>query len=52
MIPNIINPINASSDYYNCLSLIPQKIGFKMAFLNLVTLLPKIDEIRYWDIRF
>mgnify|MGYP002803374739 FL=1 len=47
MTPNVVNPINASSDFYNCMSLIPKKRGFKMAFLNIVTLLLKIDEIRY-----
>ena len=45
MIPDVVIPNNASSDFYNCLRSIPKKRGFKMAFLNMVTLLPKIDEI-------
>ena len=46
MIPDVVIPNNASSDFYNCLLSILKKRGFKMAFLNIVTLLPKFDEIQ------
>ena len=38
---------NGSSDFLSSLDSIPNKRGFKMAFLNIVSLPPKIDEIRF-----
>ena len=38
---------NASSDFFTSLNSIPNERGFKMAFLNIVSLTKKIDEIRY-----
>ena len=38
---------NVSSDFLSCLDSIPYKRGFKMAFLNIVSLARKIDEIQY-----
>ena len=38
---------NVSSDFYTCLNSIPKERGFKMAFLNIVSLPKKIEEIRY-----
>ena len=38
---------NVSSDFLSNLDSIPNKRGFKMAFLNIVSLPRKIDEIRY-----
>ena len=36
-----------SSDFLVTLSSIPNERGFKMAFLNVVSLLKKIDEINF-----
>ena len=47
IIPSVVNSKNVSSDFYTCLSSIPKERGFKMAFLNIVSLPKKIDEIRY-----
>ena len=47
MIPIVDNSNSVSSDFYACLSSIPKKRSFKMAFLNIVSLPKKIDEIRY-----
>ena len=47
MIPSVDNSDNVSSDFHTCLSSIPKERGFKMAFLNVVSLPKKIDEIRY-----
>jgi hypothetical protein len=47
MIPSVDNSNNVSSDFHTCLSSIPKERGFKMAFLNVVSLPKKIDEIRY-----
>ena len=38
---------NVSSDLLTSLNSIPNEIGFKMAFLNIITLPSKIDEIRH-----
>ena len=38
---------NVSSDFFTSLNSIPNERGFKMAFLNIVSLPKKIDEIRY-----
>ena len=38
---------NVSSDLLTSLNSIPNERGFKMAFLNIVTLPNKIDEIRH-----
>ena len=38
---------NVSSDFCTSLSSIPKERGFKMTFLNIVSLPAKIDEIRY-----
>ena len=38
---------NVSSDLLTSLNSIPNERGFKMAFLNIVTLPSKIDEIRH-----
>ena len=38
---------NASSDLLTSLNSIPNERGFKMAFLNIVTLPSKINEIRH-----
>ena len=38
---------NVSSDFYTSLNSIPKERGFRMAFLNIVSLPAKIDEIRY-----
>ena len=38
---------SVSSDFLSCLKSIPKEKGFKMAFLNIVSLLPKIDEISH-----
>jgi hypothetical protein len=38
---------NVSSNFSNTLNSIPNERGFKMAFLNIVTLPTKIDEIRH-----
>ena len=38
---------NMSSDFFGALSSIPNKRGFKMGFLNIVSLLKKIDEINF-----
>ena len=38
---------NVSSDFYTSLNSIPKERGFRMAFLNIVSLLAKIEEIRY-----
>ena len=35
------------SDFFTSLNSIPNERGFKMAFLNIVSLPKKIDEIRY-----
>ena len=37
---------NASSDFFTSLNSIPNERDFKMAFLNIVSLPNKIDEIR------
>ena len=42
---NISN--NASSDFLTSLNSVPSKKGFKMAFLNIVSLPKNIDEIRH-----
>ncbi len=47
IIPSVVDSKNVSSDFYTCLSSIPKERGFKMAFLNIVSLPKKIDEIRY-----
>ena len=47
MIPNADNFNDISSDFHNCLTSVPKERGFKMAFLNIVSLPKKIDEIRY-----
>jgi hypothetical protein len=36
-----------SSDFFTSFNSIPNEKGFKMAFLNIVSLPKKIDEIRY-----
>ena len=38
---------NVSSDLLTSLNSIPNERGFKMAFLNIVTLPSKVDEIRH-----
>ena len=38
---------NVSSDFYTGLNSIPKERGFRMAFLNIVSLPAKIDELRY-----
>ena len=38
---------NVSSDFFTSLNSIPKERGFRMAFLNIVSLPAKIDEIRY-----
>ena len=38
---------NVGSDFFTSLNSIPNERGFKMAFLNIVSLPKKIDEIRY-----
>ena len=38
---------NVSSDFLSSIDSIPNKRGFKMAFLNIVSLPRKTDEIRY-----
>ena len=38
---------NVSSDFYTNFNSIPKERGFRMAFLNIVSLPAKIDEIRY-----
>jgi hypothetical protein len=38
---------NVSSDFMRTLSSIPNERGFKMAFLNIVSLPKKIDEINF-----
>ena len=38
---------NVSSDFYTSLNSIPKGRGFRMAFLDIVSLPAKIDEIRY-----
>ena len=47
MIPSLGSSNNVSSDFHTCLNSIPKDRGFKMAFLNVVSLPKKIDEIRY-----
>ena len=44
-----INPSNENegSDFLTSLNSLPNKKDFKMAFLNIVSLPRKIDEIRY-----
>ena len=42
---NISN--NASSNFLTSLNSVPSKKGFKMAFLNIVSLPKNIDEIRH-----
>ena len=43
---NHVTNENVSSNFSNTLNSIPNERGFKMAFLNIVTLPAKIDEIR------
>ena len=43
---NISN--NASSDFLTSLNSVPSKGGFKIAFLNIVSLPENIDEIRHY----
>ena len=38
---------NGSSDFLSSLDSIPSKRGFKMVFLNIISLPPLIDEIRF-----
>ena len=38
---------NLSSNYLPSLDSIPNQRGFQMAFLNIVSLPPKVDEIRF-----
>ena len=45
-IHRVVNANNASGNFYNCLSSIPKKRGFKMSSRNIVTLPPKTDEIQ------
>ena len=47
MIPILDNSNSISNDFYTYLSSIPKQRGFKMAFINIVSLPKKIDEIRY-----
>ena len=47
IIPNADNFNDISSDFHNCLTSVPKERGFKMAFLNIVSLPKKIGEIRY-----
>ena len=44
---NNISSKNMSSNFLGTLSSIPNERGFKMAFLNIVSLLKKIDEINF-----
>ena len=44
---NNISSKNMSSNFLRTLSSIPNERGFKMAFLNIVSLLKKIDEINF-----
>ena len=44
---NNMSSKNMSSDFLGTLSSIPNERGFKMAFLNIVSLLKKIDEIKF-----
>ena len=44
---NNMSSKNMSSDFLGTLSSIPNERGFKMAFLNIVSLLKKIDEINF-----
>ena len=44
---NNMSSKNMSSDFLVTLSSIPNERGFKMAFLNIVSLLKKIDEINF-----
>ena len=44
---NHVTNENVSSNFSNTLNSIPNERGFKMAFLNIVTLPTKIDEIRH-----
>ena len=45
--PNPVTNENVSSKFSNTFNSIPNERGFKMAFLNIVTLPAKIDEIRH-----
>ena len=47
LIVNNMSGKNMSSDFLGTLSSIPNKRGFKMAFLNIVSLQKKIDEINF-----
>ena len=38
---------NASSDFFTSLNSVPSKNGFKMAFLNIVSLPKNIDKMRH-----
>ena len=44
---NNMSSKNMSSDFLGTLSSTPNERGFKMAFLNIVNLLKKIDEINF-----
>ena len=46
MIPSVDTSNNVSSYVHTCFSSIPKGRGFKMAFLNIVSLPKKMDEIR------
>ena len=51
MIPSVDNSDNVSSDFHTCLSSIPKERGFKMAFLNVVSLPKNIDLIAFNETR-